>query len=581
MTYYIAISVITLALSLIYVFRWHRHVDVNMSVIFLMITMTNIAYLLLVSSKSADAAAVCLKIIYAGGCFLPWFSTMCIANLCKINVSKPVRLLSFIFNTIMYSWVLTIGHSGLFYKGFDVTRRGGILVMHKLYGPLHTAFYICIILYLIIDIAMIFYCYFRKQQVSRRILLLLFLPVFMTMAAYFGNHLMKNTGYELLPASYVLTLIVYLGIARRMALYDISEMVIESMVQSGDTGFISVDLKGNYLGSNETAKEILPALRGLTVDRPITDDESIAGSVGSWIEHFKENGSATKYLFVKPDAAGADSDADSKAETDASGSFYEVTVSDMYDGSRKIGCQIFLEDDTQNQKYIRLLDKYNSELEDEVAAKTERIVEMHDNLILSMATMVESRDNSTGGHIRRTSEGVKILIEEMRKDDENGLSDEFCRDIIKAAPMHDLGKIAVDDAVLRKPGRFTDEEYEKMKQHAAEGARIVHEILKDTDDEHFRVIAENVAHYHHERVDGSGYPEGLKGDEIPLEARIMAIADVYDALVSKRVYKEKMSFEKADSIITEGMGTQFDAGLRKYYEAARPKLEGFYSSCDC
>ena len=104
--------------------------------------------------------------------------------------------------------------------------------------------------------------------------------------------------------------------------------------------------------------------------------------------------------------------------------------------------------------------------------------------------------------------------------------------------MHDLGKIAVNDAILRKPGRFTPEEYEAMKTHAAEGARIVHEILADSDDEELRRIAENMAHYHHERMDGSGYPDKLKGGEIPLEARVMAIADVYDALVSERVYKE-------------------------------------------
>ena len=202
---------------------------------------------------------------------------------------------------------------------------------------------------------------------------------------------------------------------------------------------------------------------------------------------------------------------------------------------------------------------------------------MHDKLILGMATMVESRDNSTGGHIRRTSEGVRLLIGEMRADPSVELSDDFCRCLIKAAPMHDLGKIAVDDAVLRKPGRFTPEEFEKMKAHAAEGARIVHEILKDTDDEEFRVLAENVAHYHHERWDGSGYPKGLKGEEIPIEARVMAIADVYDALVSKRVYKDAMSFEKADGIIMDGMGKHFDKKLEKYYVAARPKLEAFYS----
>ena len=229
------------------------------------------------------------------------------------------------------------------------------------------------------------------------------------------------------------------------------------------------------------------------------------------------------------------------------------------------------------EKLADLQKTYNEELEREVEAKTEQIVALHDQFVIGTATMVESRDNSTGGHIKRTSEGVRLLTEEMSADDSLQLPDGFFENVIKAAPMHDFGKIAIDDAILRKPGRFTPEEFEVMKTHAAEGARIVHEILSDAGDEEFRRIAENVAHYHHERVDGSGYPDQLKGDEIPLEARIMAIADVYDALVSKRVYKESFSFEKANQIILEGMGTQFDSGLRGYYEAARPKLEVFYS----
>jgi len=257
---------------------------------------------------------------------------------------------------------------------------------------------------------------------------------------------------------------------------------------------------------------------------------------------------------------------------------YNVNVSDIYSGNRKRGYIITFTDDTANKKYIRLLDNYNEKLQSEVDIKTKSIVEMHDNLIMSLAAMVESRDNSTGGHIRRTSEGVRILIDEIKKEGKLELTEEFCQDVIKAAPMHDLGKIAVDDAVLRKPGRFTDEEYEKMKQHAAEGARVIHEILQNTDDESFKIIAENVAHYHHERWDGSGYPEKISGENIPLEARIMAIADVYDALVSKRVYKEAFDYEKANSIIMEGMGTQFDPSLKSVYENARPRLEAYYQT---
>ena len=285
-----------------------------------------------------------------------------------------------------------------------------------------------------------------------------------------------------------------------------------------------------------------------------------------FLDGFKENPENNSFVHTVHDPDG-NTDHDR---------FYNVNVNYLYDGNQKRGYIVTFIDDTANKKYIRLLDTYNEQLQTEVDEKTRHIIEMHDNLIMSLAMMVESRDNSTGGHIKRTSEGVRILIDEIIKEESLPLTKEFCRDVIKAAPMHDLGKIAVDDAVLRKPGRFTDEDYEKMKSHAAEGSRVIHEILLNTDDESFKAVAENVAHYHHERWDGSGYPDGLRKEQIPIESRIMAIADVYDALVSKRVYKEAYDFAKADRIIMEGMGSHFDPGLRSAYEKARPRLEEYY-----
>lgn len=207
-----------------------------------------------------------------------------------------------------------------------------------------------------------------------------------------------------------------------------------------------------------------------------------------------------------------------------------------------------------------------------------REIEVQNKLEYGMAQMVEGRDNSTGGHIKRTSKVAELIVNEMIKDSTLFLNHRFFSSIIKAAPMHDIGKITVDDAILRKPGKYTPEEFAVMKKHAAAGATILEDILKDSSDEDFEKVAINVAHYHHERWDGSGYPCGLKEEEIPLEARIMAIADVYDALVSKRVYKEEFSFEMADKIIMEGFGKQFDPGLEKYYLAARSKIEEYYSN---
>ena len=230
------------------------------------------------------------------------------------------------------------------------------------------------------------------------------------------------------------------------------------------------------------------------------------------------------------------------------------------------------------EKLVVMQKNYNDDLQKEVELKTERILALHNQLILGIAMMIEGRDNSTGGHIRRTSKAIEILIEEIRKDDDFALTDEFCNNLIKAAPMHDLGKITISDAILCKPGKFTPEEYEVMKTHAAQGAKILHNILAESEDVKFRELAENVAHYHHERFDGTGYPCGLKGEEIPLEARIMAVVDVYDALVSKRTYKERYSFDKANEIIVSLMGSQFDPRLNKYYQKARAKLESYYLS---
>ena len=377
--------------------------------------------------------------------------------------------------------------------------------------------------------------------------------------AFYGGRAVITDKIELLPVAYVFAQIMYLVIIHQVCLYDITDSGIDSIVQKGDKGFLSFDFKRHYLGCNETALAVFPELKNLNVDRLLPADSAVAKSVNRWLDTYEHDQSNSDFRYRTGD------------------NIFLVSITYLYSGKRKRGYQFFLTDDTKRQQYVELLNNFNGKLQEQVAEKTQHIEEMHDKLILGMATMVESRDNSTGGHIRRTSEGVRMLTDEIVKDNVLQLSNDFIKNLIKAAPMHDLGKIAVDDVILRKPGRFEPEEFEKMKAHASEGARIVHAILEGTDDEAFHEIAENVAHYHHERWDGSGYPEGLKSEEIPIEARIMAIADVYDALVSKRVYKESMSFEKADSIIMGGMGTQFDPQLERYYLAAKPRLEKYYS----
>lgn len=561
--YYAILFILSLLVAGIYAGIWRKRFSVFLTLNFSFIPIVNLGYYILASSQTVPEAILGIKISYLG-VYAHIFIMYAIFNLCNLNIKKSIKLILLGISTFFFLSSLSIGSSSIFYKSISGEIVGNNLILHKEYGILHTLYYIQILIYMVITICATIYAFRKKNDVSRCNLRYMLACEAIPVLTFFIGRLF-HLKVDLLPLSYVLSEAVLLMISRRIVLYDVTETVIETIALNGKTGFVSFDDSFNYLGSNQLAKNIYPELKELKVDDSVLQHPELSRDVIDNIRKYVIN--PKKNSFLK----------------NFGEQIYQVDINRLYDGRVNRGYILYMQDDTKDQKYISLLNGFNDKLRDEVNQKTENIVAMHNKLILSMAAMVESRDNSTGGHIKRTSDVVNILIEEIQKDKSDDrliLTNEFCYNIIKAAPMHDLGKIAVDDAVLRKPGRFTDEEFEKMKTHAEEGARIVHEILKDTDDQVFHILAENVAHYHHERWDGSGYPKGLKGEEIPLEARIMAVADVYDALVSKRVYKEAMSFEKADSIMMESFGKHFDKQLEKYYVAARSKLEDYYSKTE-
>ena len=195
-----------------------------------------------------------------------------------------------------------------------------------------------------------------------------------------------------------------------------------------------------------------------------------------------------------------------------------------------------------------------------IKKKQESISQMQQALIMTLADMVESRDFNTGMHIKKTAEYVRIVLKELKKEGvyKNEITDEFISNVIHSAPLHDIGKINVPDAILNKPGKLTDEEFDIMKTHTTIGGKILKHIMELVPDSMYLNEAINLATYHHEKWNGKGYPKGLKGDDIPLSARIMAIADVFDALVSTRSYKKGFPYDKALNIIQEGRGEHFD-----------------------
>ena len=205
----------------------------------------------------------------------------------------------------------------------------------------------------------------------------------------------------------------------------------------------------------------------------------------------------------------------------------------------------------------------------------EELSRYHKEMVMGFATLVENKDGSTGGHIKRTSLYVKLLAEELRHRGfyKDVLTKDYINNLCRSAPMHDIGKVSVPDVILQKPGKLTDEEFEAMKQHAAKGGEIIRETFGHLENKEFTQMAYEVSRYHHEKWNGKGYPDGLKRKEIPLCARIMAIADVFDAVSMKRCYREALPLDKCFEIIQEGSGQDFEPLLAEVFLDIRDKVE--------
>ncbi len=229
------------------------------------------------------------------------------------------------------------------------------------------------------------------------------------------------------------------------------------------------------------------------------------------------------------------------------------------------------------------LDQYRHNLENMVNDQAQKIMEgsmrlgrIQESVIIGMANLIESRDGSTGKHVKNTQTYVRMIATELLLKGLfiEELTPAYIEDLCKAAPLHDVGKIKIPDAILQKPGRLTAEEFETMKLHTTHSPQIIQTIIGDIEDEHYVRLVKDIALYHHERWDGTGYPSGLTETNIPLSARIMAVADVFDALYEERCYKPPVRpIERIMQIMSEGRGTQFDPVILDVFMDMLPQLK--------
>jgi len=232
-------------------------------------------------------------------------------------------------------------------------------------------------------------------------------------------------------------------------------------------------------------------------------------------------------------------------------------------------------------KEEEMLADLNANLEEKIAVRTKRIEEVTSIAIVSLAKLTESRDPETGAHLERIRADTHILVNEIRQEEkfksytteyDSYITDKYIKELVQSSILHDIGKVGIPDEILLKPGRLTPEERKIMETHSVIGVDALKKAHEQIGGESFLALAQNIAYYHHEKYNGTGYPEGLKGEDIPLSARIVSIADVYDALRSKRPYKEPMSHEKAMEIMKVEMAGSFDPLIFEAFERVSDKF---------
>jgi len=263
----------------------------------------------------------------------------------------------------------------------------------------------------------------------------------------------------------------------------------------------------------------------------------------------------------------------------------QISLNYVYDKFDEMICTVVIVTDiTEKEELIRQLneshekiERFNKELQSEVDRQTESIRNLQKAIVYSMSDLIEKKDGYTGVHTKRVSEYVAILLRELARRGHQ-LTEQEIQRMAESSLLHDMGKIAIPDSILLKNGKLNDDEFDVMKSHSAKGADSLQKSMQFAKDDDFLKNAFVMAKHHHEKWNGGGYPDGKKGDEIPLLARVIAIADVYDALRSERSYKTPFSREKAKEIILEENGRQFDPELVDVFLAVEPQFDEFCNS---
>lgn len=507
-------------------------------ILMILMALANGGYFSISIAESVQEAILANKICYLGGCFVPAVTLFLTCEICNYKVSKWLRAFLYSYSFIVYAMVLSVGFSDIYYVDTFTKKYGNTTVLKHTYGIGHSFFYVILYGYVAIQLMLLIYSVVKKRAVSRVSIWLLLIMETVNISLFIVGRMVNST-IEIIPIAYVIDGWFMLYMYWRTQIYSMEENIAGALRKQDTFGYIMFDNHMNYLGSNSIAAGIFPGIVECVVDRPIPQNPELQ-VLWEWIE---------KYSVCE----------DAQFSYEMSDRHYDCRIEKIWYGKRLRGFTLELREDTDKWKYMHLLSEHNSELErfqeelerkvkeqtEEIFTQQKKTRELFIQTITALSEAVDAKDRYTSGHSKRVADYSRMIAARL------GKSKEEQDEIYRAGLLHDVGKIRVPAEIINKPGKLTDEEYNVIKIHAVTGYHILRGISSDSD------IAVG-AKYHHERFDGRGYPNGLAGDKIPEVARILGVADAYDAMASNRSYRNALPQEVVRSEIVKGRGTQFD-----------------------
>jgi len=490
-----------------------------------------VGYIIETNATNAETAMVGAGVSCIGKPYIMLSSYLLTASFYGHKLRKTSFVLLCVYCSVFPLIVLTNNYHFLYFSsvGFNADALFTPLVLS--HGPLYILNILNALIYFPACIIEIVIGSLKiNSRIHNRLSIYLVMMVLSGLLGYMLYVMKLNGGYDTTILGVSLGTYCMLALFFRCRIFDIVDESKDYAIDTSPEGIVVFSDSNSVLFTNKTADRIIEELIPMDDIEGMPDGENIC--------HY---GEAT----------------------------FCVKVDSLTKGKDFLGKRVEINDITESYNYRIDLEKAIEETEN-------RLHGMQRTVFGSIASMVESRSVETGDHIRRVSEYTEMIAKELRKNEKYGstLTDEYISTLVLSAPLHDVGKISVPDTILKKPGKLTAEEFDTMKGHSDSGAKIIRTIMQGLESEEYINMAADIAQYHHERWDGSGYPRALKGEEIPLCARIVAIADCFDAITSKHCYKDAVPPEKALEIIREEQGTHFDPEIASTFISVCEKQIG-------